>query len=793
MMAVSAVPGSGKTHTLAALATRLIRDGLAPETSEVLVVTFTNSAVDTIQARIRRMLDMEHLPPDGFRVMTLHSLANQIVRERPDLAGTVQDFRIDDELSGRQSLPDAARNFILAEYDYWRSFLPPDLTSQKSADAENQWRETTQRIGNDVTRLAKNLRLTPAALRGLIAGEASAVSRWQGDVAPPHPTELPPISPFLRIGAAVYDRYERILSAGGRLDFDDLIWRAITALNNDDGYRRELGRRWLYILEDEAQDSTPLQEEILGALSRDHGNWVRMGDPNQAIMTTFTASDVRFFRDEFPRRPGVRQASLATSGRSAQPIIDLANRLADWAVLKHPEHDVRRTALSNAVRIEPVGPGDPQQNPPADECIIHTQAFSTVDAETQKVADSAIRYVLEHPDRTCGVLAPTNAFGRLIVSALTAIQDRYRDRALFEDQLRNTLGVRNVARVLGQAVRFCSQPTNTAALISLRQALATLQAWQVRVADGRGTATNAPDLDASSSRRARTGQATNVPDRDMDGSSRAHSVAESRVTYGEGASDARVNTLLRSAKVERLLFPETTAEPALPERVVVSQEEQAAIDQLTVLAAKWVRASVLPADQLVLSVAHDVLKRDEDLAVAHSLAVSLRRYAAANPQVQLADLGEQLDDIAANRQKYLSDSLIETGFEPAPGVITVTTMHKAKGLEWDRVYLTSVDQVEFPHDADSAFRGEQWYLEGRDPATEARTQLYALYDWATTGAPVPDERELVRRARLEYIAERLRLLYVGITRARRDVVISYSKERWGRSNELALAVQALLE
>ncbi|MGQ9815408.1 MAG: 3'-5' exonuclease, partial [Candidatus Roseilinea sp.] len=194
-----------------------------------------------------------------------------------------------------------------------------------------------------------------------------------------------------------------------------------------------------------------------------------------------------------------------------------------------------------------------------------------------------------------------------------------------------------------------------------------------------------------------------------------------------------------------------------------------------------------------LTVAHDVFRRDEDLAVAHALAVSLRRYLTANPQAQLGDLAEQLDDIAANRQKYMSDSLVEAGFEPAPGVITVTTMHKAKGLEWDRVYLTSVDQIEFPHDVSGAFRGEQWYLEGRDPAIEARMQLRALHDWATRGTPMPDERELIRQARLEYIAERLRLLYVGITRARRDLIISYSRQRLGQPNKPALAIDALLE
>jgi DNA helicase-2/ATP-dependent DNA helicase PcrA len=724
LLAVSAVPGSGKTHTLAALAAGLIRDGRVGDEGEVLVVTFTNSAVDNFQTRIRKALQALGLPPTGYRVLTLHGLANAIVRERPDLAGTVADFRIDDELSGRQAMPEAAREFIAAEREYWLSFLPPGLSQQQQYQAEERWRETTQRVGEEVTRLAKNLRLAPRALRALISGP-------------------PAISPFLRIGAAIYERYERILSAGGRLDFDDLIWRAIMALDNDDGFRRRLGRRWPFILEDEAQDSTPLQERILDALSREHGNWVRVGDPNQAIMTTFTASDVRFFRDVFPNRPGVVKAPLARSGRSGQPIIDLANRLAAWAAREHPEPEARRMALTDAVPILPTEPGDPQHNPPAGECHIHVQAFSAEDAEASRVADSAVKYVLSDAQRTCGILTPTNQFGRAVVEALTALQARHPERAVFQDQLRNTLTVRNVARVMAQAARFCSLPTNTYALIGLRDALIDLGAWQ-------------PD----------------------------------EALRGAPGADSRIKTLLRSAKPERLLFRSPAEEPALSDRVEVSAAEAREIERLAELAAKWLRASVLPVDQLVLTVAHDVLRRDNDLAIAHSLAVSVRRYAAVNPQAQLIDLADQLADIAENRQKYLSNALIESGFEPEPGVVTVTTMHKAKGLEWDRVYLTGVDQVEFPHDVAGTFRGEQWYLEGRDPATEARMQLQAL---AAGEEPLPGEDALLRRARLEYISERLRLLYVGISRARRDLIISYSKERRGRPNALALAARAILE
>jgi superfamily I DNA/RNA helicase len=50
----------------------------------------------------------------------------------------------------------------------------------------------------------------------------------------------------------------------------------------------------------------------------------------------------------------------------------------------------------------------------------------------------------------------------------------------------------------------------------------------------------------------------------------------------------------------------------------------------------------------------------------------------------------------------------------------------------------------------------------------------------------------VRQAHLEYIAERLRLLYVGITRAKTELVMSYAKQRYNRENRAALAVREVV-
>jgi len=140
-------------------------------------------------------------------------------------------------------------------------------------------------------------------------------------------------------------------------------------LDQDPSFLANLRARWPYILEDEAQDSSPLQERILQRLAGPSGNWVRVGDPNQSINSTFTAADPRYFR-RFFARDDVASMTLPESGRSGAPIIALANSLVRWVREEHPEPAIRDMAFM-AQEIVPTGPGDAQQNPAAEECHIH--------------------------------------------------------------------------------------------------------------------------------------------------------------------------------------------------------------------------------------------------------------------------------------------------------------------------------------------------------------------------------------------------------------------------------------
>ena len=69
------------------------------------------------------------------------------------------------------------------------------------------------------------------------------------------------------MGNEIYAGYQRALAYRGAVDFDDLIRLALLALESDSRLLERLRYRWPYILEDEAQDSSALQEQILSLLS----------------------------------------------------------------------------------------------------------------------------------------------------------------------------------------------------------------------------------------------------------------------------------------------------------------------------------------------------------------------------------------------------------------------------------------------------------------------------------------------------------------------------------------------
>ncbi|WP_251923445.1 UvrD-helicase domain-containing protein, partial [Salinibacter ruber] len=278
-MGVAAVPGSGKTWTLTRLAARLVAEADLEARQEVLVVTLVNSSVDNFSSRIDQLIEQEGMLPDvGYRVCTLHTLAHEIVRARPDLAGLSEDFQVIDDRQSSDVLRDVAESWYQSNQPKITGYLTDDIADYKRKEVlANKLPGQVRRVAQNAIKHVKSSGLSPEALRGYLQDRGAEM-------------------PLAEMAQSIYQGYQQALNVRGAVDYDDLIRHALQVLQTDEELLARLRHQWPYVLEDEAQDSSRIQQQILQRLAGSQANWVRVGDPNQAIYESFTTADPNLLR-----------------------------------------------------------------------------------------------------------------------------------------------------------------------------------------------------------------------------------------------------------------------------------------------------------------------------------------------------------------------------------------------------------------------------------------------------------------------------------------------------------------
>ncbi len=704
-MGISAVPGSGKTHTLSALTAGIIGSGVLLEDQEVLVVTLVNSAVTNFSRRVELFLkDTGTLPGFQYRVRTLHGLANDIVRERPALCGLSSEFTILDEQETGRVIRQSAAAWLQTHATEMEKYLSPTLSAGSLSKARQQdLPKLVQEMATAFIRTVKDRRLTDEQV-----AEIGQQARLVGMDA-------------LVVCTGIYADYERALNYRNALDFDDLIRNALAALHSDQSLLERLRHRWPYILEDEAQDSSLLQQEILRLLAGEPGNWVRVGDPNQAIYATFTTANPAYLRG-FMQMEGVIARDLPESGRSTASIIELANHLVTWTREMHPNLEARE-ALEIPL-IHPVPAEDASSNPDDSRTIIRLlDKKLSPDEELERIVDSLTTWLPQNQQRTVAVLSSLNEH-------LENLAEKLRARKIpVVELLRSTSSSRLAARRISAWLSFLADPRNSQKMV------AAFLAWR------------------------------NVE---------------------EDSSQAVVRacaTLLRKClKTEEYLFPQIVN--WLEQQPLASQPEmELLLLDFRTYAVKMLKVSDLPVDELTISLASTLFTEPADLAVGFKLAGILRTSAQLYPAWRLPDMSLEAASFAEGR-KFSGFSEDDTGFDPGQhrGKVVLATIHKAKGLEWDRVYLSSLNNYDYPSGAEGdMYKGEKYFLRNQlNLQAEVLHQLQLALDGREDeyfeGLAGMEDRK-------QYIRERLRVLYVGITRAREELLLSWNSGKRGTSNE----------
>lgn len=159
---------------------------------------------------------------------------------------------------------------------------------------------------------------------------------------------------------------------------------------------------------------------------------------------------------------------------------------------------------------------------------------------------------------------------------------------------------------------------------------------------------------------------------------------------------------------------------------------------------------------------------DEEKAMVEYIAFYVRYLILDNPNTSLYDISKILLDDRNRVFNYISEIIYEiNGYEPKPGGITVCTYHKSKGMEWDVVFLLDLTEFKFPADIKQKFQGELWYLKDKykNPVAIAKSEVESI---VTGDAP----KDFMYKHKIDIINEKIRLLYVGITRAKEMLMLS---------------------
>ena len=132
---------------------------------------------------------------------------------------------------------------------------------------------------------------------------------------------------FLALAPQIEDvanRYRKRKQAANVMDFDDLLALWLKLLRDHEDVRERFQRRFQFILVDEYQDTNKLQGDLIDLLGARHKNVMVVGDDSQSIYSWRGANFRNIF--EFPQRyPGARTYKIEVNYRSTPEILAVAN------------------------------------------------------------------------------------------------------------------------------------------------------------------------------------------------------------------------------------------------------------------------------------------------------------------------------------------------------------------------------------------------------------------------------------------------------------------------------------
>ncbi len=714
---VIAGAGSGKTTLMAARVVWLVATGKV-QADEVLGLTFTTKAASELATRIRTALrDAGFLPEPGARrdddeqevleptVATYNAYAASLLSEHGLRIGHEPDTRI---------IADASR-YQLAARAVARYTGTVELLSDSPSHVINWMLGLDAQLSEHLCS-PERLRDFDAAQRAgwlaALPGERAKADLRAAIVGIDKRAEL------LGLVEAYRDLKRRL----GLMEFADQIEQSARLVTERPEVSQAERAKYKIVLLDEYQDTSVAQALLLKHLFGGGHPVTAVGDPNQAIYgwRGASVSNILRFGEDFPRADGstgVTRFPLTVNRRSDQRILHVANTLAE---------PLYAETVGSAVLEAPddVADGDVQ-------VAVHLTYDDELAALPERVKQ-AWSSVADRQWRQIGVLTRDNAHAADVFHALTRAEIPVEIVGL-----KGLLGLPEVSEVVA-TLSLLHDLTDNAALLTLLNG----PRWAIGPRDlallgRRARALAAPDL-----RRARPADTT---------------LDDQLVAAAAGVDPSDVVSLCDALDD--------------PGPAAYSDQAQVRFRLLSDELRRLRRSAGEPLLDLVRRII-DTIGIDLELASSVSPAAPARRdnldlFVKAVAEFQPVDGDVSLGALLAwlEAEDEFGNGLDVATPSDADSV-KLLTVHRAKGLEYDAVFLVGVANGKFP-----PTNGRSRWVTGQavlpNPLRGDARDLPVL-----RGFTKADLDEFVTASKQHDAREELRLGYVALTRARHRLTVS---------------------
>lgn len=319
---VVAGPGTGKTQVLSLRIGNILKKTDTPAES-ILCLTFTNSGVEAMKNRLEKYIGSTGLV---VKVATFHSFCMEIIEKYHELL----DFELMPTIMG----------------DEEPSFLIDDILNN------NEWEyfsSTNSKISffNDIKQLIsllKRERISPGDFVSFLDAEIKDIESNPDNISSRGQTKGELKQAFVkRINSLektrevikIYELYEDQKRKLSMIDYDDVLENAVYLVENFEEVKNDIRENYLYVLVDEHQDSSGIQNSFLKAVWKDteNPNIFVVGDDRQLIYG-FSGANSSYF-EEFSHVFGkAKLIFLNENYRSTSPILLLADELLSSSISK---------------------------------------------------------------------------------------------------------------------------------------------------------------------------------------------------------------------------------------------------------------------------------------------------------------------------------------------------------------------------------------------------------------------------------------------------------------------------